>query len=1461
MPFNIDINSINDGSGIHQTLEKNKAGYHKYCRLGFSTTLTREIGKKSKNEDVSNESSSPVKTRQKLSPTPTKKNICFFCENSSDKGILHCVTTLHIDNNVKNMATELSDTKLLTKLADRDMIAADAMYHLNCYVGLCNRYRAHSSKSNNKDIRNKVSVDALVVAELVAYIKETSHNEENVILFKLSDLTKKYDKRCAEIMQVDASTITNKRSTSLKERLQKLIPELWIAKQGKEVILTLSENIGPAIQYALNSDMDEDAVKLSNAAQLIRKEMFEMSYKFSGSFEDDCELNSVPQSLISLVHMILEGGSSFDENEINYNTQRKRITVAIAQLLQFNSVKKSRAKAGIRHIKERETPLSIYISMLIHAKTRSRHLIDTLSNLGLCVSYNRLMNISTDLANTVCTKYHEDQVVCPLNLSNGTFTCGAVDNIDHNPSARTAKDSFHGTAISLMQFPTSETPGVPRVRIQQDIPRKSKILPLPQSYTLVHPVTKTLDPIVPVKKCPINADESIVKVYMKKEHKWLSHLSTMVNKDSLDGGDYASWAAHSASEQPPQSIIPSTIALLPLFRENAHSTCMMAHAMQMVINATHHLNPSQTPVIVSDQPLYALCKQIQWTWPQKYGEDKIVIMMGGLHIEMNLLKLLGDWLRGSGWIASLVQANVTTSGRAEAMLSGSHVTRARYAHQVTAGSLKILVDRAYQQYLEKYTEGETTLTFDEWSYMQSNNEPQFKFWITTLNLELMVLQFIRSIRERDFHMYIQALLKVVPWLFAFNHVNYAHWLPVHISDMVNLPTTHPGVYHEFMKGNFAVNKTSNIFSAMAIDQCHEQLNDLIKGDGGAVGLTENPQALERWMIAGPEISRLIQEFENCSQTSRSKKSRMHHKQNPSTQNDFVKDVKSLVATLEEMGNPFLEDSGDLLTIDTKIIKNKEVVQTVFTIETKGKKQYATFVNERITTAQNKPLSTIISKNKLTMFGAVLPKLISKTKQQITDLKSNCDLFGRLYIGCQFRQGDMNTFFAHENGRHPPSISELGELKPTVKSDLVDCLEQLVPPNQAAPRVDVKILDGAVVIHLLKPRGSRTFKDYYQNIFLPYVKLQLEDVARVDVVWDSYLPNSLKQSTRQRRTQSGSTQRQRVDCNTPIPPNWESFLRSEQNKNELFIYLAKCMQSYDIDGKILVSTLGKLVVTAGQHDLQDMESLQPCSHEEADTRIILHVAHCAKQGYRRIAIRTVDTDIVVLAVGHVQSLDIEELWICFGVGKHYRYIAAHAIANFLQEKAKALMMFHALTGCDTVSSFRGRGKKTAWTAWLSYPKVTETFLALLSLPIEDIDQNILNEIERFIIVVYSKTCTLSRVNEARRELFTQGFRTIENIPPTQAALLEHLKRAVYQAAHVWSQALDPSPKLPSPENWGWQLTESVWKPLWTKLPEAAVSCSELVHCGCKKGCKHQCKCRVLNLECTEQCNCKGKCNTD
>ena len=77
-------------------------------------------------------------------------------------------------------------------------------------------------------------------------------------------------------------------------------------------------------------------------------------------------------------------------------------------------------------------------------------------------------------------------------------------------------------------------------------------------------------------------------------------------------------------------------------------------------------------------------------------------------------------------------------------------------------------------------------------------------------------------------------------------------------------SSHPVIHQEFTNGYFVVHKTEKVFSSIALDHAHEQVNAQVKGEGGAVGLTENPAALRRWMIAGPEVVRIIQEFEETS---------------------------------------------------------------------------------------------------------------------------------------------------------------------------------------------------------------------------------------------------------------------------------------------------------------------------------------------------------------------------------------------------------------------------------------------------------------------------------------------------------------------------------------------------------------------------------------------------------------------
>ena len=106
-------------------------------------------------------------------------------------------------------------------------------------------------------------------------------------------------------------------------------------------------------------------------------------------------------------------------------------------------------------------------------------------------------------------------------------------------------------------------------------------------------------------------------------------------------------------------------------------------------------------------------------------------------------------------------------------------------------------------------------------------------------------------------LYVDALRKILPWMFSLDHTNYARWLSVHVRDMIALSTQNPAVFCEFMKGNFTVRKTKHTFSSMAMDQAHEQMNEKMKGTAGLIGLTENPDAMLRWITSGPDVQRAV----------------------------------------------------------------------------------------------------------------------------------------------------------------------------------------------------------------------------------------------------------------------------------------------------------------------------------------------------------------------------------------------------------------------------------------------------------------------------------------------------------------------------------------------------------------------------------------------------------------------------
>ena len=213
---------------------------------------------------------------------------------------------------------------------------------------------------------------------------------------------------------------------------------------------------------------------------------------------------------------------------------------------------------------------------------------------------------------------------------------------------------------------------------------------------------------------------------------------------------------------------------------------------------------------------------------------------------------------------------------------------------------------------------------------------------------------------------------------------------------------------------------------------------------------------------------------------------------------------------------------------------------------------------------------------------------------------------------------MGTFFGHENHPYPPSLFDRGKLRSTKKSDLLSILVQETESGE-------HLLDGAAIVHLLHTTNITTFDEYASDVFISYIKKQLDKSTHVDVVWDAYLSSSIKELTREKR---GRGIRRKVEGRNKIPSNWPDFLRDIINKQEFFTFLSSKIELTDcLEGKQIFATSGTAVIARGTS-----HRMESCDHEEADTRILIHLQDALANGCTTCLVRTVDTDVVVIIIG-------------------------------------------------------------------------------------------------------------------------------------------------------------------------------------------------------------------------------------
>ena len=153
-------------------------------------------------------------------------------------------------------------------------------------------------------------------------------------------------------------------------------------------------------------------------------------------------------------------------------------------------------------------------------------------------------------------------------------------------------------------------------------------------------------------------------------------------------------------------------------------------------------------------------------------------------------------------------------------------------------------------------------------------------------------------------------------------------------------------------------------------------------------------------------------------------------------------------------------------------------------------------------------------------------------------------------------------------------------------------------------------------------------------------------------------------------------------------------------------------------------------------------MDDCDHEEADTRIVVHLKDCLVKGYKYINIACGDTDILIILLGIYHRLQSEHIFrdIVFEIPKAknaLRVSLAGLTERLGQVKCQGLPFLHCFTGCDTTSAFKGLGKKKGYDIFKSYSAALTPFSSFYITPFQNITAQMeeFKILQRFVVLMY------------------------------------------------------------------------------------------------------------------------------
>ena len=432
----------------------------------------------------------------------------------------------------------------------------------------------------------------------------------------------------------------------------------------------------------------------------------------ANDINEDTVRRLIPDNLYWLLRWII--GTTLDIEDTSTIDDRK--VLSIAQDI-IHCASNARVK----------TPKHISLAMSVHHLTGSKQIITILNRMGHCTSYDEMKSVDASLATEVLAKSEEYDTVLPSNISSESFLQMGSDNNDFNEETIDGKNTTHVTTMVVYQRKPFGPEPKPIVKGDHSQRRRS--------------LQQDLGDVYEIQDFAVVGRRPTTSSFIEKmEMQWFDgSTNEFQNASRMDEiWSLVRMNPRANSNQPPthdeQQIVPSwsgfhsllfpdveratTIGYCPLINGSSSEFSTIYTVMKHAQKISASIGQQDT-VITFDLAVYMKAKQIQWKASREFEDT--VIRMGGFHIALNLLSVIGKIFAESGLEDLLVESGVYAAGSTSALLAGKQYNRGVRAHKLVGEALFRLSWTSFEKWLKGRPIEEQTPITEEKMYSAIND--------------------------------------------------------------------------------------------------------------------------------------------------------------------------------------------------------------------------------------------------------------------------------------------------------------------------------------------------------------------------------------------------------------------------------------------------------------------------------------------------------------------------------------------------------------------------------------------------------------------------------------------------------------------------------------------------------------------------------------------------------------------